>query len=63
MDEPKNNDGTPKEGTPKPQTPTGTPQVIATPPNMAMNLTPKEEALVNAKSYLLKASNKSNLNL
>ncbi|XP_063958818.1 radial spoke head protein 4 homolog A-like [Lytechinus pictus] len=56
-----NNEGTPKTGTPKPQTPTGT--AVATPPNMAVNLTPKEEALVNAKAYLLKASNKSNLNL
>ncbi|XP_071500159.1 radial spoke head protein 4 homolog A-like [Diadema antillarum] len=64
MDEPQNNEATPKEGTPKPQTPTGTPQAaVATPPNMAMNLTPKEEALVNAKSYLLKSSSKSNLNL
>lgn len=61
MEEPQNNEGTPKTGNSKPQTPTGT--AVATPPNMAVNLTPTEEALVNAKAYLLKASNKSNLNL
>lgn len=63
----KNNEaGTPKLGTPKIPTPTGTLQDNGTTspnPNIALNMAPKEQDFLNAKSYLLKTSIKSNLNL
>jgi len=62
-EEPRNNE-VQGAGTPKPATPAGS-LVSATtpPPNMALNLNPKEQEFVNAKAFLLKASTKSNLNL
>lgn len=53
--------GTPKAATPAAKSPSnvGTPL----PPNMALNLTPRQEEFTNAKAFLLKSSTKSNLNL